>query len=367
MATVLAAALHVGKGGSVDVAIRLLQAYGACMRAIAGGPALSRGSPRALAAGSFFSASLSSASASASSSAAASLLSAATASLVVAVAVDLGLKAGDGGLERLHLVEHGLALLGSVCHVGDLEGHLLFSHHFGSCVRRDCCVSDLLGLESIDDLVDDRGGVGLSMVAESVGGDCGLATNDGSLGISEVCFESSPSFVGEREVMPVADVGGEDGGPSDDDESNVDEVVDCLATFSCCGHVGAPGDGCEDVGKGLGVVVNGGFQGGLFFGENLGSNCSKGPVEIGKYFRDCALDETGVFVDEVGEAVVVEGGIDLLNDGTLDLVASVEGVGLCCKEAMGLGDLCCRCEGQIWEDWEDGTNKWHSWGASFVS
>jgi hypothetical protein len=51
-------------------------------------------------------------------------------------------------------------------------------------------------------------------------------------------------------------------------------------------------------------------------------------VEIEECFWDCSLDEAGVFIDEVGEAVVVEGGVDLLDDGTLDLVASIEGVGL---------------------------------------
>jgi hypothetical protein len=76
------------------------------------------------------------------------------------------------------------------------------------------------------------------------------------------------------------------------------------------------------------VVVDGCFQGGLRCGEDLGSNCSKGPVEIEECFWDCSLDEAGVFIDEVGEAVVVEGGVDLLDDGTLDLVASIEGVGL---------------------------------------
>jgi hypothetical protein len=78
------------------------------------------------------------------------------------------------------------------------------------------------------------------------------------------------------------------------------------------------------------------------------------------------LDEAGVFIDEVGKAAVVEGGVDLLDDGTLDLVASVEGVGLFGKEAMGLSDLRCRGVCEIRECWENGTNKWCSWGALFL-
>jgi hypothetical protein len=34
-----------------------------------------------------------------------------------------------------------------------------------------------------------------------------------------------------------------------------------------------------------------------------------------------ALEETFVVVDEVGEAVFIEGGVDLLDDGSLDEVA----------------------------------------------
>jgi hypothetical protein len=47
------------------------------------------------------------------------------------VVVDLILKCSDGRLERLHLFEHGLALLGGVDHVCDLELHLLFGKEFG--------------------------------------------------------------------------------------------------------------------------------------------------------------------------------------------------------------------------------------------
>ena len=114
------------------------------------------------------------------------------------------------------------------------------------------------------------------------------------------------------------------------------------------------------------MVVYGCFQVGLCFGGGLGSNCSKGPVEISKYFWDCTfLDEAGVFVDEVGQAIVVKGGINFLDYGSLGLVTNVEGIGLFGEAVMGLGDLGCRRLAEIWEDWDDRTNKWDSLGASF--
>jgi hypothetical protein len=94
----------------------------------------------------------------------------------------------------------------------------------------------------------------------------------------------------------------------------------------------------------------------------LGSkNGSKGSVEFVKNVLDCSLDKAGVFVDWVSQAVFVVGGIDLLDDGTLDLVASVKGHGWFSEGAMGLGDLCCRGLAEIQKDWEGGTNEWNSW------
>jgi hypothetical protein len=93
----------------------------------------------------------------------------------------------------------------------------------------------------------------------------------------------------------------------------------------------------------------------------LGSNGSKCSVEFVENILDCSLDKAGVFVAWAGQAVFVEGGIDLLDDGALDLVASVEGHGLFSEGAIGLGDLCCRGLAEIRKDWEDGTNEWNSW------
>ena len=62
------------------------------------------------------------------------------------------------------------------------------------------------------------------MVTEGVGGCCGLALFDGSLGRLEVVFEKWPSFVGGGFGVPFADVTREDGGSSDDDEADVGEL-----------------------------------------------------------------------------------------------------------------------------------------------
>ena len=51
----------------------------------------------------------------------------------------------------------------------------------------------------------------------------------------------------------------------------------------------------------------------------------------------------------------------MLNDGSLDLVASVEGFGLDGEEAMGFGDLRASGLAEIREDWKDRRNKWNSW------
>ena len=50
----------------------------------------------------------------------------------------------------------------------------------------------------------------------------------------------------------------------------------------------------------------------------------------------------------------------MLDDGLLNLVASVEGIGLVGEEAMGFGDLRACGLAEIREDWKDGTNKWDS-------
>ena len=44
-----------------------------------------------------------------------------------------------------------------------------------------------------------------------------MAANNGALSTLKMGFEAYPSLVGERQFVPLADVGGKDGGPSDDD------------------------------------------------------------------------------------------------------------------------------------------------------
>ena len=48
------------------------------------------------------------------------------------------------------------------------------------------------------------------------------------------------------------------------------------------------------------MVVEGCFQVGLCFGKGLRNNGSKGRVEIGEYFWNCSLDESGILIDEAG-------------------------------------------------------------------
>ena len=60
----------------------------------------------------------------------------------------------------------------------------------------------------------DGGGVGLFVVSWEVGGNGGLAANNGALSTLEMGFEADPSLVGERQFVPSADVSGKDSGPS---------------------------------------------------------------------------------------------------------------------------------------------------------
>ena len=72
------------------------------------------------------------------------------------------------------------------------------------------------------------------------------------------------------------------------------------------------------------MVVDCGLKFCLGNGEGLGSNGSKGAVEFCEDLRDRALEEACVVVDKVNQAVGVDGGVDLLNDPSFDVVASVE-------------------------------------------
>jgi hypothetical protein len=84
----------------------------------------------------------------------------------------------------------------------------------------------------------------------------------------------------------------------------------------------------------------------------LRSDGSEGAVELGSNLWDGALKEPSVLVDEVGEAVVVDGSVDLLDDHSLNEVASGEEGHAFGMEAMSFGDLRRHGVGEIWEHWE---------------
>jgi hypothetical protein len=92
----------------------------------------------------------------------------------------------------------------------------------------------------------------------------------------------------------------------------------------------------------------------------LRSNCSIGVKQCLNDVRDCALQESSVVVDEIGEAVVIEGSVDLLNDGPLNEVAGVERGEVVLEELPCFVDLCdCRVQ-QIGDDGKDRTVKGYS-------
>ena len=64
--------------------------------------------------------------------------------------------------------------------------------------------------DAANDLIYNGGGIDWLAVAESVHGDGGLALFDGSLGGAKVFLKGCPGLVGIGEVLPYADVVGED-------------------------------------------------------------------------------------------------------------------------------------------------------------
>ena len=142
------------------------------------------------------------------------------ASACLAVVVDLGLERGDGGHKGLHLLHHTLVMLGGSSHFAELLLHLLFGDGFSA---HGYCGVVMRG-RSFDDLVDDGGGVCLSVETEGIGGDGRLTSFDVPLRFFEMGFESQPSPVGFGFAVPFLDVTGKDGRTGDDDESDVDEL-----------------------------------------------------------------------------------------------------------------------------------------------
>ena len=63
--------------------------------------------------------------------------------------------------------------------------------------------------DAANDFIYDDGRIGLLVVAENVRGDGGLAMFDGYLGGAKLFLKSWPGLVGVGEVLPYADVVGE--------------------------------------------------------------------------------------------------------------------------------------------------------------
>jgi hypothetical protein len=83
-------------------------------------------------------------------------------------------------------------------------------------------------------------------------------------------------------------------------------------------------DFCEDCDDGSAVIVGDGFDFCLCGCERLWGNGSVCVEEGLDDFGYGALEEPCVVDNEVGEAVFIEGGVDLLDNGSLDEVACIE-------------------------------------------
>ena len=106
--------------------------------------------------------------------------------------------------------------------------HLLFGDGFGV----HGCLGVVLHCQSFADLVNDGGGVRLPMETEGIGGYSQLTSFDCLLRFSEMGFENRPGSVDFWFAVPFSDVAGKDGRTGDDDESNVDELIQCLRALA---------------------------------------------------------------------------------------------------------------------------------------
>ena len=183
------------------------------------------------------------------------------------------------------------------------------------------------------------------------------------LRFSEMGFECLPGSVDFWLVVPFSDVAGKDARMGDDNKSDVDELSCCLRGF---GHVGIVIDCGEDAHDRFGVVVGCTLQGGLGGGQSLWSDGSIGFEQSLHNMWDRALEETCVVIDEVGEAVLIDNSIDLLDDGAFDEVARFEPFGVFGMEFFGCGDLDSRLACQVWEHRIDWSNEGDSGGDTFI-
>ena len=188
------------------------------------------------------------------------------------------------------------------------------------------------------------------MIAEGVCGDGRLAAFDSLLGGFKMVFECWPSFVGGVFIVPFADVAGENGGPSDDDDAEVYELRRGFRGMCGVGHVCVFVDGGEDGDDGARMVVRDGFDFGSCGGKGMWRDGAVSVEEGLEDVRDGSFEESSVVVDHVGETVFIKGSVDLLDDGAFDEIARLENGQLAVVKLMGGGDDDCCGRGEVGQD-----------------
>ena len=73
----------------------------------------------------------------------------------------------------------------------------------------------------------------------------------------------------------------------------------------------------------FGVIVGGVLYLGLCFCQRLRGDGAVGGEQFLEDLGDCAFEEASFVVNQVGEAVGIDGSVDLLNDEALEVVACV--------------------------------------------
>ncbi len=131
-------------------------------------------------------------------------------------------------------------------------------------------------------------------------------------------------------------------------------------------HTGVLVDFCEACDDGPAVIVGDGFDFCLCGCERLWGNGSVCVKEGLDEFGYGALEEPCVVVDEVGEAVFIEGGVDLLDDGSLDEGTCIECDKIVFETSPGVFDLCSCGVQQIWQDGKDGAVERDARGDALV-
>jgi hypothetical protein len=89
------------------------------------------------------------------------------------------------------------------------------------------------------------------------------------------------------------------------------------------------------------MVVGGCFNFSFGGSKGLMSDGSVGVKQILKDLRDRSFKQTGFAVDQIGKAVFINGGVDLLDDGSFNEVAGLENDDVVYVFLPGCRDLRC--------------------------